>query len=202
VDDHVYYKLVVAVKFNLLNTSISVIENDNGVIEITSPPKTDFFCDICSSYKMFNAPVYYTNIEGDFIFRCKVKPELNQTYDAGGIIAYESDNKWIKFAFEKTDLGHPSVVSVITNNVSDDGNGEKIKDSEIWMQIARKDHNWCLHYSKYKSNWRMVRYFRLELINNISIGLFSQSPLGNGCTVKFSEVELLNQIYTNIKKAE
>jgi uncharacterized protein len=189
-------------KFNLLNTAISIIDDNNGLIEITSPARTDYFCDICSIYKVVNAPFYFTTIEGDFIFRCKVKPDFTQTYDAGGLIAYESENKWIKFAFEKTDLGYPSVVSVITNNTSDDCNGEIIKGNEIWMQIVRKESNWCMHYSTDKINWKMVRYFRFELIKNINIGLFSQSPLGDGCKVRFSRVQLLNKAYSNIRKAE
>ena len=189
-------------KFNLMNTAASVIDNNRGVIEIISPARTDYFCDICSSYQKLNAPFYYADIEGDFIFRCNIKPEFIQTYDAGGILAYESGNKWIKFAFEKTDLGHSSVVSVITNGVSDDCNGEIIAFNDIWMQIVRKDNNWCLHYSKDKINWKMVRYFRLELSDKIKIGIFSQSPIGDGCKVIFSGIELLKNTYKNIRKAK
>jgi uncharacterized protein len=189
-------------KYTLLNSALSVIDNNNADIEIISPAKTDCFYDISSTYKALNAPYYYTNIEGDFIYRCKVKPEFHETYDAGGIIAFDSDNKWIKFAFEKTDLGYPSVVSVITIDISDDCNGEIINENEIWMQIVRKDHNWCLHYSKDKINWKMVRYFRLDLNTSIRIGIFSQSPAGAGCKVNFSSIELLKNTYTNIRKAE
>jgi regulation of enolase protein 1 (concanavalin A-like superfamily) len=188
--------------YNLLNAAHSAIKKTNGAIEIIAPSKTDYYCDICSNYKILNAPFYYTNIEGDFIFRCKVKPEFHETYDAGGIIAYDSEKKWVKYAFEKTDLGYPSIVSVITVGLSDDCNGEIINENEIWMQIVRSANNWCLHYSKDKVNWKMVRYFRLDLRNNISIGIFSQSPIGEGCKVHFSEIELLNQTYKNIRKAE
>ncbi len=187
-------------EFSLLNEAASISDND-GIIELIAPGKTDFFIDICSDYRRFNAPFYFTLAENDFIFRCKVNPEFNETYDAGGIIAHVSDDKWIKFAFEKTDLGYPSVVSVITNNVSDDCNGEIINVNEIWMQIVRKDHNWCLHYSNDKMNWRMVRYFRFETQNVINIGISCQSPLGRGCRAVFSDLELLKNHYSNIRKA-
>ncbi len=188
-------------EFKLLNRAASISHND-GVIELTAPGKTDYFADVCSEYRQFNAPFYHTSAENDFIFRCKLRPEFNETYDAGGIIAYESDNRWIKFAFENTDLGYPSVVSAVTNIVSDDGNGESINEKEIWMQIVRREHNWCLHYSNDKKKWRMVRYFRFELNEKINIGIFSQSPLGEDCRVKFSELELLENAYKNIRKAE
>ena len=185
-----------------LSNQASSISRGNGILELAAPGKTDYFADICGNYRQFNAPFYHTVAENDFIFRCRVKPEFNETYDAGGIIAYESDNRWIKFAFENTDLGYPSVVSAVTNNVSDDGNGESINEKEIWMQIVRREYNWCLHYSHDKMNWRMVRYFRFELNASINIGIFSQSPLGEGCMVQFSEVELLENTYINIRKAE
>ncbi len=184
-----------------LSNQASLISSDNGILESAAPGKTDYFADVCSEYRQFNAPFYHTSAENDFIFRCKLRPEFNETYDAGGIIAYESDNRWIKFAFENTDLGYPSVVSAVTNIVSDDGNGEPIIEKEMWMQIVRREHNWCLHYSIDKKKWRMARYSRFELNAGVNIGIFSQSPLGEGCMVQFSELELLENAYKNIRKA-
>jgi uncharacterized protein len=189
-------------KYTLLNTARSIIEKNDGSIEIIAPARTDYFSDISSDYSKSNAPFYFTNIEGDFIFRCTVKPEFSEIYDAGGILAQASDIEWIKLAFEKTDLGHPSVVSVVTRNVSDDCNGESIRENAVRLQVVRKGDNWCLHYSSYKTAWKMVRYFRFELPKNICIGIFSQSPLGEGCSVNFSGIELLDQTYSNIRKAE
>ena len=188
--------------FKLLNKAHSVIDNHIDTVKIVAPPQTDYFSDITGNYRQFNAPLYYITLEGDFIFRCKVKPEFKETYDAGGIIAYGSDAKWMKYAFENTDLGYPSVVSVITSTVSDDCNGEMINNNEIWMQIVRKDNNWCFHYSDDKITWKMTRYFRFELPQSIFIGVFSQSPIGEGCKVIFSEIEVLKQIYNSIRKAE
>ncbi len=119
-------------KYELRNNATSFIESDNSM-EIISPPETDYFIDICSDYKLSNAPFYYTVVKGDFIFRCEVLPELNETFDAGGLFVYESDTKWIKFAYEKTDLGYSSLVLVVTNKTSDDCNGEIINDKTIWM---------------------------------------------------------------------
>jgi len=124
-------------EYALLNQAVS-ISNNHGIIELTAPPGTDYFIDICSDYKQCNAPFYYTNVENDFIFRCAVEPTFNTIYDAGCILVYESQNKWIKFAYENTDLGYSSVVSVITNGFSDDCNGERAENKNIFMQIVRK----------------------------------------------------------------
>ncbi len=187
-------------KYELLNRAESVSNNERTV-EITAPGKTDFFIDVCSDYKQHNAPFYNTNIENDFIFRCSIKPAFTNVYDAGCLLAYESEDRWIKFAFEKTDLGYSSVVSVITNGCSDDCNGERIEDQRIYLQIVRKGNNWCLHYSNDKINWKMVRYFKFELKNKIKIGLSCQSPLGDGCKVVFSDIEIIKNYYSNIRKA-
>jgi regulation of enolase protein 1 (concanavalin A-like superfamily) len=132
-------------EYKLLNNAHSLTNKDD-IIEIISPPNSNFFNDITTNIKIADAPFYYTTIENDFIFRSIVNPELNTTYDAGGILIFESINKWIKFAYEKTDLGYNSLVSVITNKTSDDCNGEIINNKELWMQIVRKNNNWCLHF--------------------------------------------------------
>ncbi len=187
-------------KFKLLNNAYSFTDN-NGIIEIISPPKTDFFNDIGTDNKTANAPFYYTVVENDFILRCLIKPELKNVYDAGGVFVFESEDKWIKFSLEKTDLGYNSLVSVITNKTSDDCNGERIHKEAMWMQVVRKNHNWCLHYSENKTNWKMVRYFRLKMKRKVRVGLISQSPLGEGCKAEFYDFELLNYSFDDIRKA-
>lgn len=187
-------------KFELLNEAVS-ISNNERIVELIAPGKTDFFIDIGNEYKKHNAPFYNTNIENDFILRCSIKPTFTNIYDAGCLLVYESEDKWIKFAFENTDLGYCSVVSVITNGFSDDCNGERIDNQNIYLQIIRKGNDWCLHYSNDKINWKMVRYFRFELKNKIKIGFSCQSPLGDGCKVIFSDIEILKNYYNNIRKA-
>jgi regulation of enolase protein 1 (concanavalin A-like superfamily) len=186
--------------FQLLNKA-EEIKCENDIVEIISPGNTDFFIDIGCEYKQLNAPLYYKILENDFIFRCSVTPEFKTTYDAGCLLVYEREDKWIKFAFENTDLGYPAVVSVVTDDISDDCNGERIEDSEIYLQVVRKADDWCLHYSKNKSNWKMVRYFKYKLNKQIKVGISAQSPLGKGCRVRFGDIEIMKNIYTNIRKA-
>jgi len=188
-------------KYELMNQAASILEK-NDFVEISSPPKTDFFIDMCSEYKKANAPFYYSVLNSDFILRCQVRPELKFTYDAGCLFIFESETKWIKFAFENTDLLYPSLVSVVTNDISDDCNGEQITEPEIWMQIVRKGQNWCLHYSNDKENWKMVRYFRLVMNKTIKVGVSSQSPIGEGCKVIFKNIEVLKNEYSDIRKAK
>jgi regulation of enolase protein 1 (concanavalin A-like superfamily) len=122
--------------------------------------------------------------------------------DAGALFVYDSDKKWIKLAFENTDLGYPSVVAVVTHRVSDDSNGEKIEGKSVWLQVVRRKDTWCLHYSYDKAQWKMIRYFYLPMKRTIRIGMLDQSPLGNGCTVCFRNFEIIANTYKDIRKAE
>lgn len=188
-------------KYELLNKATALlIENER--IEIEAPVKTDYFRDICSDYSVGNAPFYNTPVTGDFILRCKIHPNFQHTYDAGCLMIYHSDRKWIKFAFEQTDLGYTSVVSVVTNGYSDDANGEKISGPSLWLQVVRRENNWALHYSLDKINWKMVRYFRLDLDQTVKAGICAQSPAGKGCSVIFSNLQVLDNNYENIRMAD
>ncbi len=185
----------------LFNSAVS-IKDENGLIEIIAPAKSNFFIDILSKRKEFSAPIYYQDYTGDFILRCKVNPFFTDTYDAGGLVVFESPVKWIKLAFEKTDIGYESVVNVVTNKVSDDSNGERVNNDSIWLQVVRRGSNWVTHYSIDGKEWRMVRYFYLSLRKKLRIGLFSQSPLGKGCKSIFNNFEVLPNTYDDIRKTK
>jgi uncharacterized protein len=168
-----------------MNKAVAIAETKD-TIEIIAPPKCDFFIDSRSGIEKGDAPFYYEKVAGDFAARAWVKPLFKKTYDAGGLFVLDSAKKWIKLEFELTDLGYPSVVSVITDGTSDDANGEKLEGvEEICLQIARSGDYWALHYSLDGKKWKMVRYFRLKTKGSVRVGLEAQSPLGSGCSAAF-----------------
>jgi regulation of enolase protein 1 (concanavalin A-like superfamily) len=185
-------------KFDLMNGEENLTITGNEIF-IKAGGKTDFFVDGCNEYKKANAPFYYSFAEDDFIIRSKICPEFINIYDAGCLLIYESDDKWIKLAFENTDLGYTSVVSVVTNGTSDDCNGEKINQDNVWLQIIRKGENWALHYSTDGEKWKMVRYFRLDFDKQVKIGICAQSPTGDFCKVKFEYLQICDNIYSDIR---
>jgi uncharacterized protein len=184
-------------KFEIINNPVSYQCSDNN-ITIEAGKNTNLFNGM--NYKSSNFPFYYALIEGDFVIRCKVTPEFKATYDLGSIVIFDNIDKWIKFAFENADSGYPAMVSVVTNGISDDCNGEKIDINEIWMQAIRKDNNFALHYSIDKENWKMVRSFKLDMNKKVKVGFSAQSPIGDGCISKFEGIEIMDNNYTNIRK--
>lgn len=186
--------------FDLMNQAVR-IDTSGDAVRIESPPGSDFFIDGGSGAEKTNAPFYYTEIEGDFILRCLVQPRFEGTYDAGCLCAYESAVKWIKLAFERTDLGYESVVTVVTDGLSDDCNGERIGETAVWLQMVRKGSQWCLHHSNDGIAWKMSRYFSMAMAGTIKIGVMAQSPTGGGCTVDFRHLAVTRDVYGDIRSA-
>jgi uncharacterized protein len=180
-----------------------VISETKDAIEIHAPAKTDFFVDELGGVEKGDAPFYYEKRLGDFVLRAKVEPEFKKDYDAGGLFVFDSGKKWIKLEFEMTDLGYPSVVSVVTDGSSDDCNGEKLEGVDaIWLQIVRKGDHWALHYSIDGKKWKMVRYFKLKMKAEVKAGLEAQSPIGKGCKAEFKGFKLSGDAVKNMRKGK
>jgi regulation of enolase protein 1 (concanavalin A-like superfamily) len=185
-----------------MNKAVAISETKDA-IEIFAPPKSDFFIDGQSGIERNDAPFYYEKRKGDFAMRVRVKPGFRKTYDAGGLFVYDADKKWIKLEFEMTDLGYPSVVSVVTDGFSDDANGERLDaHEEIGLQIIRKGDCWGLHYSVDGKKWSMVRYFRLKMKAEVKVGIEAQSPIGSGCAVSFQGLKIVETAVKDLRKGK
>ncbi|HWR11372.1 MAG TPA: DUF1349 domain-containing protein [Rectinemataceae bacterium] len=170
-------------------------------IEIMAAEKTDFFVDTMNGVKKSDAPFVFEEMKGDFVINACVEPSFTDNYDAGGLFILEHDTRWIKLEFEKTDLGYPSVVSVITDGASDDANGEKMEGIEkVFLQVVRRSDYWALHYSLDGKAWKMVRYFRLKMSETLRIGFVAQSPLGKGTKARFTHIYIGRKQIENLRK--
>jgi len=117
-----------------LNES-SIIHQGNEAV-IYAPGKTDWFNNPVPengalSAPAANAPFFYTEVEGDFVFRAKVRPNFRTVYDACALMVIQDEKLWAKAAFEKSDFGTTAAVCVVTNGVSDDANGCNIEQDEV-----------------------------------------------------------------------
>lgn len=137
-----------------------------------------------------SAPFLYQEITGDFVFRAKVHHDFISTYDACVLLAYDHETLWAKACFEFSDLGTHSIVSVMTNGVSDDANGVSIEDNSVWLQIARKDDIFAIHYSLDGNKFQMARLTKLPMQKTIKVGFEAQSPMGEGGLRYFQHILL------------
>jgi uncharacterized protein len=179
----------------------TVIAETKDRIEIEAPAKTDFFVNPGDGTVKDDAPFYYEKRKGDFVASVKVRPCFKKRYDAGGLFVYDGAKKWIKLEFEMTDLGYPSVVSVVTDGSSDDCNGERMDDrEEIRLQIARRGDTWALHFSEDGKKWKMARIFRFKMKDEVRVGIEAQSPVGSGCSVEFEKYRIVDFALKDMRK--
>lgn len=168
----------------------SKIELKDNVIQISAPAKTDYFINPENGDVKSNAPFLYADVQGDFVFRCKVRHDFISKFDGAALFIMENDHCWAKLCYEYTDFNTYAVVSVVTNGVSDDSNGVNLPEKSVWLQIARKGNAFAMHYSTDGVNYQMVRVFSLKASDTLKVGIVSQSPTGNGLVSDFSELEL------------
>nr|WP_330370912.1 DUF1349 domain-containing protein [Lachnoclostridium phytofermentans] len=155
-----------------------------------APAKTDYFVNPADGKVVTDAPFFYKEVEGDFILRAKVSHDFVSTYDACVLLALENEKLWAKACFEYTDLGTHSVVTVMTNERSDDANGVDVDGDEVWLQLSRKDNLFAIHYSLDGKEFKMARLCHLPMQKKIKVGLEAQSPTGDGGSRRFSNVSL------------
>jgi regulation of enolase protein 1 (concanavalin A-like superfamily) len=190
--------------FKWMNESKAIYENDSLVIEAT--PKSDFFCNNgavaeagITPDSLHNAPLYYQEVTGDFVMRVQVSHEFKDVYDAAVIMVMQDLQVWAKACFEKTDFDTHAVVSVVTNQTSDDANGCNIDGDTVWLQVARVGNNFAFHYSLDGRKFDMMRFFSLPVQETIKVGLVAQSPLGQGGARYFRHYSLQAVTVDNIR---
>lgn len=185
-----------------LNESKMITEN--GEVAILAPAMTDWFNDPVPkdgklSAPVANAPFLYTMVEGDFVFRAKVRPGFKTVYDACALMVIRDEYVWAKAAFEKSDFGTTAAVCVATNQISDDANGCNIEQESVWLQIVRKGDVFCTHYSLDGETFYMVRLFHLPVEKSVKVGLEAQSPAGRGGLRFFSDISLEKKTVANLR---
>ena len=195
--------------FKWLNKSQHSITDNK--ITITAPANTDYFNSPVPENGQFkppqgNAPFFYTQVEGDFVAKVKVTPNSTDTYDAACLMVMEDQNLWIKAAYEKSDFDTQAVVSVVTNQVSDDANGCNIvtndcdpTDTHVWLQIARVGNNFAVHYSLDGEKFDMVRLCFLPVSPAIKVGIEAQAPMGEGGIREFENFTIENRTISNLR---
>ena len=184
----------------------SSVAEDNGKITLMATEKSDFFRnpsvvgeDGITPDSLSNAPFYYTEVTGDFVMKVKVSLDFKDVYDAASIMVMENTQIWAKACFELTDFGPYAVVSVVTNQLSDDANGCNVESSSVWLQVTRINQAFAFHYSNDGEDFYMMRVFHLPVSKTIKVGLLAQSPTGSGGERHFEKFSLENKTVKNIR---
>lgn len=171
--------------FHLLG-AVDAMTYEGGTLTISAGPRTDWFVDPGSGEATVNAPALVAPVLGDYMLSARVGVELARTYDAGALVLWCDEHHWAKLAIEFSPDGEALVVSVVTRGQSDDANSIRIEADHTFLRIARIGAAHAFHVSVDGARWRFVRHFRLD--GEPEVGFEAQSPIGDGCTARFSEI--------------
>jgi len=159
-----------------------------GTLQITAGAQTDLFIDPMGGTAKGDSPVLTFPPDPRFTLSAHVTVDFVSTYDAGVLLVYADALHWGKFCFEYSPQGEPTIVSVVTNGVSDDCNSVPLARNDIYMRVTRLGDAFAFHYSEDGRFWRMVRYFGLHQVTDVVAGFSSQSPTGAGCHASFAQI--------------
>src|SRR3954453_2003894 len=108
------------------------------------------------------------------------------------ITLFSDEKHWLKFAHEADERMNTRIVTVRTNQSSDDNNHEIVKEKIVYFKISSDTRQLGFYYSTNGTVWNLVRIFKNEYPQTIYIGVGTQSPAGNGNKTVFEKVEFIN----------
>jgi uncharacterized protein len=173
------------------------ISYERDTLLISAGPRTDWFVDPGSGDVTVNAPALIAPLRGDYTLSARLDVELACTYDAGALVLWADDHHWAKLALEFSPDGEALVVSVVTRGESDDANSIRIEADHSYLRIARIGAAYAFHVSVDGTRWRFVRHFRLD--GEPEVGFEAQSPTGDGCTARFSEIAYREGVLADLR---
>lgn len=150
---------------------------------------TDIYRDAYGYYLPNNAPRLLFRADSDFILTVAVQHAFSGEWNAGGIMIEADSAHWIKFGFERDNKGANRIVSVVTNEFSDDCNAEPFPTDRVFLKMAKAGNVIILYYSRDGSAWYMARRLRYVFTRPLQVGFLAQAPGEHGNTVHFSHIQ-------------
>jgi uncharacterized protein len=163
-------------------------------LTLVASGRTDMFHDPAGGARTLNAPrMLGSPPGGDFRLSARVSVDFGETYDAGALLVWAGPANWAKLCFERSPQGEPMAVSVVTRGLSDDANAFVVPAGQpLWLRISRLGLAWAFHAHLQDQAWKFVRHFALDEASapavGIAVGFVAQSPLGDGCRVRFDDI--------------
>lgn len=176
-------------------------ELNDGILTMEAPNGSDFFNNPEDGQITGTAPFLFTEIAGDFVVKAQVQPDFSSQWNAVALMVHIDQNHWIKFAFENSDATGPSIVTVVTKNLSDDANGVVLRNSNaIWLKLIRKGDNYSMLWSEDDSDYKMARLTTLSNSQTVKIGMEAQCPVGPSATHHITYFELEQKTVKDMRK--
>ena len=175
----------------------------SGSLKIKAAEKTDFFNNPENNEITANAPFLYKELKIDFVATALVKPNFDDIWNACSIVIHMDVTHWIKLAFENSDATGKSIVTVVTNGISDDANGAVLNNKDsIWLRIIRKGNIYALHWSENGKDFKMARLAAMPAFEKVKVGIETQCPAGEGAEHEILYFSIEQRTITDLRKGQ
>ncbi|MBN9659831.1 MAG: DUF1349 domain-containing protein [Acidobacteria bacterium] len=159
-----------------------------GGLHGSALPETDLFLDPIGDVRKLDAAMLLFEPDAEFTLGACVEVGFQGTFDAGVLVLYQDESNWAKLCFEFSPQRQPMVVSVVTRGVSDDCNSVVIGGHRVFLRLGRIGRGYGFHYAAgAEGPWHLVRAFGLAPLP-VKAGFLVQSPMGQGCEVRFNDI--------------
>ncbi len=174
---------------HFVNAPVNYKVTDTGIV-ITAPGKTDKYIAASGEYSVDNAPLLvFDNSDENFVLSTKVSHPFVGKWDSGGIVVEADSKHWFKYEFEGDYTGAHRVVSVVTNEFSDDVNSMQFDSNSYYFRVAKTGDVYYLYVASNGKDWYLVRTFKFRSTGPLKVGLIAQCPQGDAATITFSDVK-------------
>jgi uncharacterized protein len=175
---------------------------DEKGLTIVAGKNTDWFISPLDRKATINGPILLFEPAADFILSAHVRVDFREQWDAGFLMIYVNDRTWAKLAIEMSAYQEPTIVSLVTQGVSDDCNSASFPGSSAYLRIARSGQALFFYWSSDGQSWRLVRTFTLGARGRLRAGFAAQAPMGDHGTAVFSDIKYEPKKISDIFRGE
>lgn len=159
----------------------------DGSVSITAGKGSDWFNWPGGGDRKAAAPRLVFAADQDFTLSAKVTIAFSSVWDAGGLALVGDDSHWAKLCFEFTNDRRPSVISVVTRDLSDDAGSLPIAGNSAYLKVAKAGSVIFFYASADGRTWSIVRKFALPA-KQLQVGFLAQAPGGDRAEAHFSDI--------------
>ena len=173
-------------------------EPEEGFIEITTDPETDFWQRSHYGFRRDNGHCLLRRIEGEFSFSARFEFQSVNKYDQCGLMIRDDADNWVKVSIEREDDSIARLGSVATSLGYSDWATTDVSASVSAMsyRVSRKGNDLLVECSRDDFDWRQMRICHLHREpRSLLVGIYAASPTTGRFTCRVTKMALGSNEY-------
>jgi regulation of enolase protein 1 (concanavalin A-like superfamily) len=170
-----------------------VWQDEDGVLSMTTAPKSDFWRKTHYGFIRDNGHFYYRELGSDFSATVQFVGAYTTLYDQAGLMVRVDTENWMKCGIEFVEGVHLAS-AVVTRDFSDWSVaplGAVLP--KFWLRVVREGTALLVEYSLDGSDYVLLRNCYLPMESSVQVGPMAASPGDRGFGVRFEGLEIIEK---------